>query len=233
MTNIDQFSVCTIYRKEDAAKLPRMLESLPDEFEICLLLNSEVNGIGGDFIIEDRQGFKQSAWQYKKGEFSFAEARNKCMKLATRPWILMLDTDDILHYVRSDFEQVLALPEDCGAVACSVISHTPPENGSATGSIIPDIQYRLFRNKPEFEYKNRAHEQIIETVVNNGYRTAYSDIIIKHTGYFNASTDEMIGKLNRNLKYICADLANDINNNYLKSKALQTLNALRLAGDFS
>lgn len=233
MSNIDQFSVCTIYRNEDASKLPRMLENLPDDFEICLLLNSETNGKEGEYIIESRHGFKQSVWQYRKGDFSFSKARNKCMKLATRPWIITLDTDDILHFVKSDFEQVQALPEECGAVACSVISHTQPEDGSPTGSIIPDIQYRIFRNKSEFKYSNRAHEQIINSIVKNGYKTAFSDIIIKHTGYFNASNEEMIAKLNRNLGHICADLASYVDNKYLKSKALETLNALKIAEDFS
>src|SRR5439155_24160077 len=92
---------------------------------------------------------------------SFAEARNVSFDAATSDWILFLDADEVLaagdagelrgllgHTWREAFHRVE--PSYVGALEdASAVTHNA---------------LRLLRNRPEYRFEGRIHEQILHTM---------------------------------------------------------------------
>ncbi len=131
-------------------------------------------------------------------ENDFAGARNQVLKAATGDWLLHLDADEALDPEGARRIRALVDADGRGADAIEVIlanytndsrawRWTPaaPEEPYArgySGYIRVDL-LRLFRNHRGFEYRERVHENITESVVEKGGRIRHEDILIHHYGY--------------------------------------------------
>lgn len=110
-------------------------------------------------------------------ENDFSKARNKAVKAATCEWILYLDCDEVL-----DFEGSFELKE--------LLASEETQEGQNEGFCLNLINVvdnqktlnyaslRIFRNRPEYEFRGRIHEQIFPSISEK-----YSEDAIKVLGF--------------------------------------------------
>lgn len=129
----------------------------------------------------------------------FADMRNKSIRYCRGKWILVLDADEVLE----NPDEVVKFFDKDGESSkcnCAVIQFknvlSANEDNVLLGSLI-----RLFKNKDEFCYQGRVHEQpkIISPI-------GYTNIALRHYGYSRESYELMEYKYERNLKLLLKDL---------------------------
>jgi Flp pilus assembly protein TadD len=136
----------------------------------------------------------------------FAKARNHALHAATRPWILVLDADEVLSVddpeawaralasadpaapgpTSGDHSQAPAIHPQ-GPVAYSIDCHDRIDDGGvAVGPVM-----RLFRRTvPDMYYRGQVHEQIV-AVAERACETAHAHFIhIEHDGHTGAVVAE-------------------------------------------
>ena len=230
-------SVCTIYSGDDSDKLKYCDEPLPGNIERIKLMTQPSGEFGMNLPVVNyrNKNSVNALWKYKTkpfDTFSFSDAKNACKLLASREWILYLDADDVIQWIDSDFQSVFELGNEYGYVNCTVVSHRGNDDKPEMGWLWVNSQSRLYRNKKNFKYIYRVHENILPSIQAAGYSGLFSDIIIKHTGY-NVSDDDMLKKMLRNLDYLSYDLQHDYKDNpYLKQKLNKTIEAIKQLGYF-
>lgn len=128
----------------------------------------------------------------------FATARNHTLQAAIGDWLLHLDADEILdpQGAKRVRELIDADGQGADAIEVTLANYTndprgwrwtpaPPGDPLArgyAGYLRVDL-LRLFRNRCGFEYRERVHENITESVVENKGRVRHEDILIHHYGY--------------------------------------------------
>ena len=215
-------SVCVIFSENDEHWLNDCIASVPPGSEICLLKtkpiqNIEQNpGILGGIKEVQKAGstLKFAEWNYAADNFSFADARNACKTMATGEWILQLDADERLMYEADEFEHLKELPEQIGGVLCTIVSNYYPHDRKHIKREAIAV-LRLFRNKPEFTYQYRAHEDLHDSISKAGCFIGDSPITIHHLGYFLEDKDIAVKKLKRNMHLMFKDLAVKPNDSHL------------------
>ncbi len=172
-------SLCMIVRNEEQ-NLPACLRS--------------VAGLFDDVVVADtgstdatREAARQAGARVVEFPWvdSFAAARNESVRCATGKWITWLDADDRLDDEnRERLRQVLAsLGDERDAYAVQVRS-VLDERRSAFRML---DQVRIFRNLPQNRWDYRIHEQILPSVNRDGGRARFTNVIIDHVGYQDAS----------------------------------------------
>jgi glycosyltransferase involved in cell wall biosynthesis/Tfp pilus assembly protein PilF len=84
---------------------------------------------------------------------------------------------------------------------------------------------RLFRNKPFFKYEGIVHEQIVNSIISNGYQIESSPVKLFHLGYA-LSPEEMYAKQSRNLNLLNIAIEIDENDVYAKLQRAKTFLAM-------
>lgn len=149
---------------------------------------SSVKGIADEIIIVDTGSEDKSikiAEQHGAKVISinwtedFSEARNTALNYAKGRWILHLDADEELHI--STKEKIKSILKKTKAEGINIIlrNHQPTEE------IIRYLdmhQVRMFRNKPNYRYRERVNEQIISSIAEAGGSFTESRIIINNYG---------------------------------------------------
>ncbi|HPO12192.1 MAG TPA: glycosyltransferase [Candidatus Hydrogenedentes bacterium] len=131
-------------------------------------------------------------------ENDFAAARNRTLQAATGDWLLHLDADEVLDPSGAKRVRALVDADGLGADAIEVTlanysndprgwrwTPAPPGDPLArgyAGYLRVDL-LRLFRNRCGFEYRERVHENITESVGEKNGRIRHEDILIHHYGY--------------------------------------------------
>jgi glycosyltransferase involved in cell wall biosynthesis len=219
-------SVCIIYSEEDSFYLKDCINSVPPNSEICLLKTKPVKNIGMNagalgkprILVKNGITLKYSDWYYAENNFSFSEARNACKDMATGDWILQLDADERLIYYSGEFDNLDKMPANIGGLLVGLVSnYYPADEGHPIKKEVINC-LRLFRNRVEFGYQYRAHEQILPSIKNAGFIVCDSPITIHHLGYFLSDKSKSIEKLKRNMSMIFKDLAVEPNNVYLNGR---------------
>jgi glycosyltransferase involved in cell wall biosynthesis len=134
---------------------------------------------------------------------SFGAARNESVRHATCKWIMWLDADDRLDADNRDRLRNLfaGLGDERDAYAIQVRS-VLDANRSAFRLL---DQVRIFRNLPEIRWDYRIHEQILPSVNRAGGVVRWTDVIVDHVGYQDATVRRK--KLERNLRLLELDNA--------------------------
>jgi len=168
-------------------------------FSVCLITKNEAKWISGlmenllplqpEFIVCDTGSTdltKDLAHSYGARVYEipwtndFSEARNRCLKYATRPWILRMDPDERIAPRQFDLLNSLA-ESKAWAIQCPTRAYT-----NATECIQEDswracrgefeeleqgfsgfkqlVYTRLFRNDPRIHFVGKIHESIDPTV---------------------------------------------------------------------
>ncbi|MDX9975102.1 MAG: glycosyltransferase [FCB group bacterium] len=128
----------------------------------------------------------------------FAEARNAVLQQATGDWLLHLDADEVLDAgnARRIRELVDADGEGADAIGVTLANysddprawrwvpcHADHAHARGHAGFIAVELLRLFRNRPDFVYREPVHESITESVLAAGGAVRTEAVIIHHYGY--------------------------------------------------
>jgi hypothetical protein len=201
-------SFCIIARPEDLKALSRCMASLPNNAQVCILLNEPHKGEGEitevDVALHPQRTVRSQLWKYPAGKFSFAMARNLCQAMATCEWIFWIDCDEMLAHAQHDGINYAAYGHGAGvggfyAAQAHMTRYPQMLGGDCEYASVK--QLRLYRNVPALRWEGYAHEQIAHAVRGAGYSIVDTSLVVIHNGY---SEDDgaLIRKLERNATLI-------------------------------
>lgn len=137
----------------------------------------------------------------------FAEARNVGLDHATCEWVLMLDADEAIGPTAPDL--IAAMLSD----PCTDGYFVRVTNVLSNGQRPSYPVLRMFRNKPEYRYVGRVHEQIVYAIESNGGRLKNSSLLIEHYGY-TEEEDRRKGRRERNRNLLRLTLEENPDSSY-------------------
>lgn len=114
---------------------------------------------------------------------NFSAARNFSLSLATGRWILVLDADEELRIEEhSLLRETVAGAQNCQGFYLKVVNYFSPADDD---DYVIDAVCRLFRNKPEFKFQGRLHEEIAQSIITHCGADSIlpAEIHIDHRGY--------------------------------------------------
>ena len=118
---------------------------------------------------------------------SFSEARNVSFEAATGDWVMYLDADEVL--VAEDVEQLRALTGRTWREAFYLVE-TSYTGELGDGGAMVNNALRVFRNRPEYRFKDRLHEQIAHTLPTYiPGRVEQTPVRVTHYGYLGSVRD--------------------------------------------
>lgn len=182
----------SIIAKNEEHNLPKCIESISSIADEIIVVDTGST----DNTVEIARNLGAKIFFYNwDGDFS--AAKNIALDHCTMDWVLVLDCDEVL-----DFDASLSLK--------AAINDTSIEGfylrliniiGEVKINEIPAL--RLFRNRPEYRFKGKLHEQIYYSIVdfkdNTGLQT--TDFILRHYGYDHNIVD-MSKKTDRNISIL-------------------------------
>jgi tetratricopeptide (TPR) repeat protein len=176
-----RLSLCMIVRDEQEM-LPRCLAAVADAVDEIVIVDTG----SSDATIELARSFGarviEQAWTG-----SFAQARNASFDAAHGDWLMYLDADEVL--VREDARLLRSLTGRTWREAF-YLAQTNYTGDAQEGAAVTHSALRVFRNRPEYRFEGRLHEQI-------GHRLpAYlperiesTSIRVEHYGYLGVVRD--------------------------------------------
>ena len=117
----------------------------------------------------------------------FAAARNVSFDAATGDWVMYLDADEVL--VVEDAQRLRALTGRTWREAFYLVE-TNHTGELGDGTAVTHNALRVFRNRPEYRFEGRIHEQIAHNLP--GYlpeRLEHTAVRVEHFGYLGAVRD--------------------------------------------
>ena len=187
-------SLCMIVKDEEAM-LGRTLAAARDHVDEIVVVDTG----SSDRTVEIAESFGAKVLHHGwTGDF--AEARNVSLDAATGDWIIYLDADEVL--VDGDGPRLRELiaqtwREAYYIVMTNFVGHADDGHAMAFNAL------RMFRNRPEYRFTGRLHEQWADAL------PAYlperlviaTDVRVDHFGYLGAVRDEK-DKSRRNLELL-------------------------------
>ncbi|NQX48406.1 glycosyltransferase [Paenibacillus tritici] len=168
-------SLCMIVRDEEEL-LPRCLDSVRTLTDDIIIVDT--GSADGTIEIAERYGARviRHVWQN-----DFAEARNVGLEAATGDWIIFLDADEVLDPYRCELITSYMSHTEIEGILFQIHSYLDEQVPWQT-MITPAL--RMFRNRPEYRFRNAIHEQIIDSIASHKPDAALgqSDLIIHHFG---------------------------------------------------
>jgi tetratricopeptide (TPR) repeat protein len=135
---------------------------------------------------------------------SFADARNASFDAATGDWLMYLDADEVL--VAEDVERLRALTGQTWREAIYLVE-TNHTGDLEDGTAVTHNALRLFRNRPEYRFEGRVHEQIAHRLPGDlPERFWISGVRVEHFGYL-GEVRESKAKSSRNIELLQRQLA--------------------------
>jgi tetratricopeptide (TPR) repeat protein len=188
-------SLCMIVRDEEQM-LPRCLAAAAPAVDEIVIVDTGST----DATIEIARSFGARVLEHE-WTGSFSEARNISFTAATGDWLLYLDADEVL--TAGDAPRLRALIGQTWREAFYLVE-TSYLGELGEGSAMVNNALRLFRNRPEYRFKDRLHEQIQHTLPTYvPGRVEQSGVRIQHYGYL-GSVREAKEKSQRNLELLLA-----------------------------
>lgn len=130
-------------------------------------------------------------------EDDFAKARNSCIDKATYQWILVIDCDEELSEGSKTVLKQLIKEDKGEAYFVNIINIIEGKRADV-------FQYtRLFKNKPQYSFRGKIHEQITWSVVKEAGMASigYSNIELYHYGY-DSNPELAKAKSERNIRLL-------------------------------
>lgn len=193
-----RMSLCMIVRDEEEM-LPRCLEAVKDGVDEIIIVDTGSR----DRTVEIARSYGATVL-FHEWTGNFSEARNIGLDAATGDWLLWLDADEV--FVGDDALRLRAL---CGKTwrECYRIDITHHLGDADDGDRAMHSSWRICRNRPEYRFQGRIHEQIGHTFP--GFlleeRFEHTDLRMDHFGYLGAVRVDR-GKTDRNLTLILSQL---------------------------
>jgi tetratricopeptide (TPR) repeat protein len=176
-----RLSLCMIVRDEQEM-LPRCLRAVADAVDEIVIVDTG----SSDATIEVARSFGARVVEHE-WTGSFAEARNVSFAAARGDWLMYLDADEVL--VREDATLLRSLRGRTWREAF-YLSQTNYTGALEGGTAVTHDALRVFRNRPEYRFEGRLHEQIAHRLP--GYlpeRLEATDVRVEHYGYLGIVRD--------------------------------------------
>jgi glycosyltransferase involved in cell wall biosynthesis len=186
-------SLCMIVKDEEAM-LGRCLEAVRDAVDEIVVVDTG----SSDATVQIAESFGarvlHHAWD---GDFS--AARNVSFDAATGDWVMYLDADEVL--VAEDVKRLRALTGRTWREAFYLVE-TNHTGDLEDGTAITHDALRVFRNRPEYRFDGRIHEQIAYSLPTYlPERLERTTVRVEHYGYLGAVRGAK-DKVNRNLELL-------------------------------
>jgi tetratricopeptide (TPR) repeat protein len=176
-----RLSLCMIVRDEQEM-LPRCLEAVAGAVDEIVIVDTG----SLDATVEVARSFGARVIE-REWTGSFAEARNVSFDAASGDWLMYLDADEVL--VREDAALLRSLTGRTWREAF-YLSETNYTGDIEDGTAVTHNALRVFRNRPEYRFEGRLHEQIANRLP--GYlpeRFEVTTIRVEHYGYLGVVRD--------------------------------------------
>jgi tetratricopeptide (TPR) repeat protein len=188
-----RLSLCMIVRDEEQM-LPRCLEAVAGAIDELVILDTGST----DGTVEIARSFGARVIEHR-WTGSFAEARNASFDAAGGDWLMYLDADEVL--AREDAPLLRSLTGRTWREAF-YLSETSYTGDSDDGGAVAHKALRVFRNRPEYRFEGRVHEQIAHRLP--GYlpeRIEATGVRVEHYGYLGVVRDDR-EKSRRNIELL-------------------------------
>ncbi|MBS1845729.1 MAG: glycosyltransferase [Actinobacteria bacterium] len=193
-----RLSLCMIVRDEEEM-LPRSLAAVADAVDEIVVVDTGSR----DRTVEIARSFGATVVE-REWTGSFAEARNASIEAATGDWLLFLDADEVLDPADAPLLRELTGRTWREAFYLIETNHTG-ELGD--GTAVTHNALRLFRNRPEYRFDGRVHEQIAQNLPSGlPERIEPTAVRVDHYGYLGAVRDAK-EKSRRNIELLRSQLA--------------------------
>ncbi len=191
-------SLCMIVRDEEEM-LPRSLAAAREAVDEIVVVDTGST----DASVEIARSFGARVVE-REWTGSFAEARNASFEAATGDWLLYLDADEVL--VAEDAPLLRELTGRTWREAFYLVeTHHTGELGD--GTAVTHNALRLFRNRPQYRFEGRIHEQVAHRLpAGQPERIEPTRVRIDHYGYLGAVRDRR-EKSRRNIELLRRQLA--------------------------
>jgi tetratricopeptide (TPR) repeat protein len=196
-------SLCMIVKDEEEM-LPRCLAAVKPAVDELIIVDTG----SSDRTVEIAESFGARVLHHEWNG-SFADARNVSLEAATGDWIIYLDADEVL--VEEDVERLRACTGRTWREAFALVE-TNFTGDVEDGTAMTHTALRMFRNRPEYRFKGRLHEQMAYKLP--GYlteRIEYTQLRIEHYGYLGVVRDSK-DKSRRNLELLQQQVADGMEN---------------------
>src|SRR3954465_10277402 len=186
-------SLCMIVREEEAM-LPRSLAAAAPHVDEVIVVDTGST----DRTIEIAREFGATVIE-TEWTGDFGAARNVSFDAATSDWIVYLDADEVMGEGQGARLRELLGPTWREALFLVETNHTGDlEDGTA----VHHNALRVFRNRPEYRFEGRIHEQIAHRLPGDlPERIETTDIKVEHYGYLGVVREEK-DKSRRNLELL-------------------------------
>jgi glycosyltransferase involved in cell wall biosynthesis len=199
-------SLCMIVKDEEAM-IARCLEAARDAVDEIVVVDT--GSTDRTVAIAQELGARVLHHQWD-GDFS--AARNVSFEAATGDWVMYLDADEVL--VTEDVERLRALTGRTWREAFYLVE-TNHTGELGDGTAVTHDALRVFRNRPEYRFEGRIHEQIAQHLP--GYlpeRLERTAVRVEHFGYLGAVRGAK-DKVNRNLELLQRQAAEGLDTPFL------------------
>ncbi|MZP29355.1 glycosyltransferase [Heliobacterium undosum] len=184
-------SLCMIARNE-AENIGRCLRSVDDVVDEIIVIDT---GSTDDTMgIASRFGARVIEFPWRQ---DFSAARNVSLENATGDWILILDCDEELD--RESLAELSGLIEKGDKEAYLIIL----VNRLAEGIRMNAPALRLFRNREEYRFCGRLHEQVVPSIASRSGLASIgrSTVRVIHHGYSDHTLNQQ-AKVRRNMEIL-------------------------------
>jgi tetratricopeptide (TPR) repeat protein len=188
-------ALCMIVRDEEEM-LPRCLAAAAPAVDELIVVDTG----SLDRTVEIAHSFGARVIE-REWTGSFSDARNVSFDAASTDWVMYLDADEVL--VTEDLGRLRALTGRTWREAFYLVE-TNFTGDLEEGTAVTHNAMRVFRNRPEYRFSGRLHEQIGQTLP--GYlpeRLEQTSVRLEHYGYLGAVRDAK-EKSRRNIELLIA-----------------------------
>ena len=180
--------------KDEEEMLPRCLAAVKDAVDEMIVVDTGST----DRTVEIAESFGAKVLHHEwTGDF--AAARNVSFDAATGDWIIYLDADEVL--VAEDADRLRELTKRVWREAFYLVE-TNFTGDLSDGEALTHNALRVFRNRPEYRFEGRLHEQIANKLpAFNPERLEATTVRVEHYGYL-ASVRDAKEKSRRNIELL-------------------------------
>jgi tetratricopeptide (TPR) repeat protein len=168
-------SLCMIVKDEEEM-LPGCLEAVAGAVDEIVVVDTG----SSDRTVEIAESFGAKVLHFPWNG-SFSDARNVGLEAATGDWLFYLDADE--HLVPEDAQNIRRLLGRTWREGFHLVE-TNYTGTDETGTAVTHLALRIFRNRPEYRFEGRIHEQKTNKMPTYlPERFEATQIRIRHYGY--------------------------------------------------
>jgi glycosyltransferase involved in cell wall biosynthesis len=194
--------------KNDAERIKAALQSCKN---ICAQMVVVDTG-SKDTTVHSAREYGAEVFKFEWND-SFSDARNFALSKMRTPWVLILDSDEVVENI--DLKLIKQADDTVGGFTVNIVNNLV-DNSDEHYSM--HRYTRIIRNKTAFKFTGRVHEQIRDSIEIAGLRIIGSDMSIRHYGYQNIDKT----KLHRNLRLLKLDEQERPHDDFIKYHIAQT-----------